>query len=251
MAETKKTSVPKGSFLDAFGGEGLEHISPEDLQIPRLKVLQALSPELDEAKPVYNDAAKNGDFYLTLPGVSLKKSVEVIPLHQATFWIEYLPGRGGYVGRHLPGTIAVDKTDYANWFNPANGNQIVESRDWVVLVVGHEEVGPVIMSFTSSQIKASKSWLSLVSMERTPGGKVAPIFANVWNLTSVGQSNDKGSYYVISSAPKKVRMITEKEYKELVEPARSAANTLQTQGISAPQTPVAIEHTGPVEEAEY
>ncbi len=225
MAETKKTgtATKKGSFLEEAAGIGLENIAQDDVQIPKLKLLQSMSPELDESKPAYNEKAKNGVFYLTIPGVPLGKKIEVIPLHQVTFWVEYLPGRGGFVGRHTPNSIPVDKTDFSNWYRKDTGNEIVESREWVVLVIGHEEVGPVLMSFTSSAIKASKAWMSLVSIERTPGGNPAPIFANVWELSSVSQSNDKGSWSVVSSAPRKVRMITEKEYKSIVSPARDAA----------------------------
>lgn len=257
MAEVKKTTAkktePKGSFMDQIAGVGLEHISPDDLQVPRLKLLQGLSPELDESASNYDPKAKNGHFYLTIPGENLGKEVEVIPVHQATFWTEWTPGRGGFVARHLPGTIVVDKSDFANWFRPDTGNEIQESRDWVVLVVGHEDIGPVIMSFTSSMIKASKAWMSNIAMQRTPGGNVAPIFAHVWKLISVSQKNEKGSWSSVSTSPEKVRMITEKEYKEIIEPARTAATAMQNQAIAAPPAQKAIANNGggTVEEAEY
>ncbi len=234
MATAKKAPVQKTSFLEEHSGAGLENIGADDLQVPRLKLLNALSPELDEAKPNYIAKSRAGQFALTLPGISLGKTVDVIPLHNQTFWVEYLPSRSGYVGRHLPGSFPVDQTDFSNWFRPDNGNEIVETRDWVVLVKGHEEVGPVLMSFTSSAIKSSKSWMSLIAIERTPAGKAAPIFANIWKLSSVAMSNEKGSWHVVSTMPEKVRMITEKEFNDHVDNARQVATTIQTQMLPAP-----------------
>ena len=236
MATAKKAQAQK-SFLEDYSGQGLENVSPEDIIIPRIKLLQALSPELDANKDNFIKGAKVGEFVLTIPGISLGKEIELIPVQARTFWMEWEPGRGGLVGRHEVGSIEVDKSDYAHWTTPA-GTEVQESRDWIVLLKGHEDAGACIMSFTSTMIKASKAWLTTISMERTPGGNVAPIFANIWKLSSVNKSNDKGSWYTVSTGVQKVRTITEKEFNTYVAPVRAAATAIQDNSAAQPR----IEH---------
>jgi len=229
------------NFMESMAGAGLENISPDDVIIPRIKVLQALSPELDDSAANFIKGSKVGDFILSVPGVSLGKSITIIPLAARTYWMEWQPNRGGFVARHEPGSIEVDKTDFSNWVKVDNGNDVQESRDWFVLVKDMESYGPVIMSFTSTQIKASKTLMSMISMERTPGGNIAPIFAFNWILESIKNTNDKGSWYNISSTPKKGRMITQKEYTNFIENARGVVEVIQSQGLPAPHTEQ-IEH---------
>ena len=48
IAEKKSTAIAASSMFEEDAGSGLENVTAEDLTIPRLKILQALSPEVNK-----------------------------------------------------------------------------------------------------------------------------------------------------------------------------------------------------------
>ena len=57
VTEKKATGVAVPSFFEDDAGAGFEHVTAEDLTVPRLKILQALSPEVNRADGKYVDGA--------------------------------------------------------------------------------------------------------------------------------------------------------------------------------------------------
>ena len=93
VAKTKnsgKGNVPAVVTTDVFSqdaGIGVQDLTTEDLAIPFLKVLQKMSPELDDLD------VRAGDIFntVTKDGVSGKEGVRVIPCAYRLEYIEWEP----------------------------------------------------------------------------------------------------------------------------------------------------------------
>ena len=67
ITEAKTTDVALTSSMFAEdAGSGLENVTSEDMAIPRLKILQALSPEVNKNDGKYVEGASAGDVINTV-----------------------------------------------------------------------------------------------------------------------------------------------------------------------------------------
>ena len=107
-AVSKKTSTEVSTdVLDDIyetAGDGA-HYDSSEMQIPFIRVLQALSPQLNKKKPEYIEGATSGDIYNTVTNQvwPSEKGITVIPVYQETKYLEFVPRSqgGGFKGeRH-------------------------------------------------------------------------------------------------------------------------------------------------------
>ncbi len=69
IAQKKTTDVVVSELdkmLEADAGVGLENITTEDMQIPFIRIIQALSPQLQKDDPLYIKGAEQGDIFNTV-----------------------------------------------------------------------------------------------------------------------------------------------------------------------------------------
>jgi hypothetical protein len=82
------------------GNRGSENVGQEDLVIPRLEVLQALSPECTEGNEAYVKGARPGDLMNSVTKQIYGREAHVVPVHytkQYLVWIHRDNG-GGFRG---------------------------------------------------------------------------------------------------------------------------------------------------------
>jgi hypothetical protein len=218
--KNKKENV---DFLNEYAGQGFENISQEDLKMPFLRILQKGSPQVDPNDTNYIQGAKPGMFYNTVTQKLYSDKIQVVPVRYEKVWLEWKPDRGGLVGRHVPHSIEVDKTDFSKW--KYKGNIIQESLLFYLLVVSHFEDGPMVFALQSTGIKHGKNWNTQIIHTRLPNGKQAPYFSSVWELSSIACSNAKGTWFQIgdtTTSIKRVRFINIEDLKHFVNPAKEA-----------------------------
>lgn len=220
-------------FMEDVSGQGYENIGSRDIATPFLKILQALSPELEEGNEAFISGAKIGMFFNSLTGQLYGREIKVIPLHYEKSWLEWRPRAtgGGLVNKHAPFSIKVDQSDFSKW--KYGDNEISETLMFYCLIDGHQEEGPIVYALSSSGIKHGKNWNTNIMMTKLPSGARAPFFSSVWILTSVKQTNAKGTYYQIGgkkSNIKRERFITAKEFSDFVLPIRDNLKELE-QGL--------------------
>ena len=79
-----------------------------------------------------------------------------------------------------------------------NGNHLVDTRVHYALLVANGEAEPVVFTMTSTQIKKSRKWMTVMRqlrMERPDGSFFnPPMFSHQYNLTTVPESNDQGAW---------------------------------------------------------
>jgi hypothetical protein len=125
-------------MMAADAGKGVS-TAIEDNIVPLVYILQSNSPQVQKKGENYVEGAEAGMIWFrgTKDVVSGDDGIPVVPCHFEKVWIEWLPDRGGFVGRHADKPAnAVQKTDPANpkkkyWGLP-NGNHVVETREHVV-----------------------------------------------------------------------------------------------------------------------
>lgn len=192
------------------GVTGLENITSADLLIPRLTVIQALSPQLQRNKPEYIEGAQIGDFCDTGTNEVFKGPIELLPVFYATVQLEWAPRNSGkgLVKNHGTDRSILEHTvrDEKNRNILSNGNYIAETATFYVLNLtagGRRSFVPL----SSTQLKAGRRWCTMITAERVNRGGVAVpvpvLFYRSWIATSIEQSNAEGNWMGWKFSPDK------------------------------------------------
>jgi len=205
VAVKEETNLALAGQYTEDSGSGFEETSAESFAIPFLSVLQSGSPQCKKSDGAYIKGAEEGMLFNSVTGeiFSGEDGVEVIPCHYSHRYIEWKlrEAGGGFVAEYLPNDPIVGSTerDDKNRNMLSNGNQLSDTRNHYVLIRTSNGLTPAIMSLSSSQLKVSKKWMSMMQGQKVkdPSGmyQVAPMFSNVYKVTTVPQSNDKGSWF--------------------------------------------------------
>lgn len=205
-------------FMDASDfGSGFEGTDKDSYAIPFLVILQKMSPMVDEDDPKYVPGAKAGMIYNTVTQKLYdgKEGLTIIPCAFKRSYVQWA-GRGaegGFKGEHTPeevatllanGTISeqegrIMKPLSDGSFDKDKCDYYADTRAHYVLEVDEKtgEIGQAILAMSSSQIKPSRMLMTKLQQKKvdTPSGKrTPPTFANLVKFTTIGMSNDKGSW---------------------------------------------------------
>lgn len=206
VATKKETAVSTEVLDDIFAnaGDGAAFDSSE-MQIPFVRLLQALSPQLNKKKAEYIDGASSGDAFnnVTNQYWDGEKGLNVIPCFQTTKYLEFTPREmgGGFRGEIPAGSPLLQQTQRSGSKELLpNGNELVKSDQHFCLIV--EEDGsfqPAVIDMKSTQLKVSRRWKTQIAMQKVKHPKTGdmvtpPVYATMWRLYSVEESNDQGSW---------------------------------------------------------
>ncbi len=204
MSKTNNKAV--NLYEGALAGGGLEEVTSEDVQIPFLRVLQALSPQIKKSDPAYIKGAEQGGIFNTVTKKfwSGDDGVLVIPTYFQKKLLEFVPRSegGGFVGeinpKNLPKIVKENGMEMLE-----NGNELVRTAQHYVKIV-HDDgtLENAIVDMKKTQLKKSREWVSIMGMFKYPKeagqnlvGKTMDSWYNMFRLTTVEESNDKGSWY--------------------------------------------------------
>lgn len=184
-------------------GRGNENVSTDDLQIPRIAIVQALSPERKKSDPGYIDRAEEGNMFNSVTRALFKSALLVIPVYyRKEYFLWKLRSQGGgFRGVYPSYELAVQAQ-----LECPDKTEILDTAQQFCLVSGdgaHWE--EAVISMSGSNAGVSKKWNSDIKLHQ------ADRFANVYELSVVEKSNDKGSFYVFKAQWK--RWATEPEYR--------------------------------------
>jgi|TARA_R110000787_G_scaffold86416_1_gene184327 hypothetical protein len=188
--------------FEADAGLGLEDVTSSDMQIPFLRIIQALSPQVKKSDPAFIEGASQGDIFNTVTNKvwDADKGVSVLPVHFAQKMLEFVPrsAGGGFVGELSSDSDdvrrAVRDKDSGMEVLP-NGNELVRTAQHYIKIV-HEDgsLESAIVDMKKTQLKVSRKWITLIAMQKH-NGSTLPSFANMYTLKSIEDGNDKGSWY--------------------------------------------------------
>lgn len=173
-------------------GRGNENVG-QNVQIPRVKLLQKMSNEVDKHHAAYVEGCEPGHLVNTLNNHNYGNDLYCLSL---TFKLEYVVWRdieagGGYGGAF---SSMADAEAYVNQQDKPAEWDINETHAHVLLIkdpeTGELERSPAIMDFASSKLRVSKAWNSQIGMK---GGDR---FSGLWKVSGVPTENKMGKAFM-------------------------------------------------------
>lgn len=195
--------------FSSYAGVGMENVGASDILIPRLTILQSLSPQLKQSKSEYIEGAKVGDICDVGTGDIFPDGIMFVPVYYSKVVIEWAPrsSGAGLVAIHTDLSI-MDKATRNEKNQPYLGpNLLSETGQFFGLNLTAEGRKSYI-PMASTQLKKGRRWLSLATGEkitRKDGSSfVAPLFYRAYKLTTADESNSQGDWmgWKIERGPK-------------------------------------------------
>lgn len=203
VAQKKTTEVVVSELdklLEEDSGAGLENFTTEDMQIPFIRILQALSPQLNKQDPLYIKGAEQGDIFNTVSGEIYKADtgLTVVPAYFEKKFLEFAlrSTGGGFIRELAPDDKDINLTTREGTIEMLpSGNELVRTHQHLVIAKGENEMAPAVLDMKKTQLKVSRRWNTLKNGIRLPSGKPMPLYGTAWKITTVSESNDQGTWY--------------------------------------------------------
>lgn len=181
------------AFMQEAPAMGNENVTADDLRIPMLKVLQALSPEIQEDSAKFIEGSKPGMIANTVTNEAFA-SVLCMNLYYKKDYIIWLKRTlgGGKIGEFKSAEEANQYLIDAGL--DVNSHDIVESGTHYVLLLndkGDKIVGQAVIPMSGTNMQVSDGWNSNIAMLNVPQR-----FAPIWELSTAKRKNAKGSWSV-------------------------------------------------------
>lgn len=182
-------------FLKAGAGRGSEEMETSDITIPRLSIIQDLSPQSKKNKPEYIEGAEVGHLFNTITKELFTGEVMFIPVY---FRKEYVIWKVRKLGGGFFGAFDTEQgaiTALSKLEGNANDYEVVDTHVHFVLLVkqGSTKDQPileeVVLSMSKSQNKVSRQ---LNTMVKLAGGDR---FSRVYKLSATEEQNKNGDDY--------------------------------------------------------
>lgn len=208
---------PMPDFMKGQSGAGTEALSSTDVAIPRIKLMQAISPELQDY-----EGLSAGDFLHNLLEENLTSEVELVPLWTDMRAILWRP-------RHEGGGILARSEDMKVWqpsnaifkVHPIKGSNeevewrtmrsIAESRllEWgsmnpkdngsqpagtlmynvAFMMPSRLDIGPMVVTMQRAGIRVARTFLGKIKLSR------APSYGQKFLMSSVQEQGPEGPFW--------------------------------------------------------
>ena len=242
VAEKQEAGLPSTEVLDelfSYEGEGLDYDTSE-LQIPFIRVIQALSPQIKKSDSAYINGASMGDLFNTVTNQywAGEEGIVVIPCYQETKYLKFGPRNagGGFMGELSKDDpqIAQARRDGGKEILP-DGNELVKSDQHYCLILDEDGVpGFGIVDMKSTQLKISRRWKTMATMQsvKTKTGELKrpPIFGTMWRLKTVEESNDMGSWF--NYTVEKVGFVNDKDLLDAAVQFRKSIQSGESKAVA-------------------
>lgn len=167
---------------------GSEDVGKDDIVIPRLAIIQAISPELDESDPLYIPGAKAGMMFNTLTRALITELLVISVKFEKPFlaWRDRKKG-GGFGGQFA--TIEEAEEAVMSFENPGDWDITDTPTNLCIAIPPVGRPYEISIPMPKSKAKVSRNWNSII---RLAGG---PRFSRVYKVTVVDDKNQAGEKY--------------------------------------------------------
>jgi hypothetical protein len=223
LAEKKeegKVAVVGAAMYEKDAGGGMENTTADSFAIPFLMVMQALSPQVNEASGQAIEGAKAGMFFDNVSNRfydGVKTGLQIVPCGYRRVFLRWGARKagGGFKGELSPEMVAdmrakkqiveLEGKLYVPLENggvdPDKCDLIGDHRNHYVLLIDPElsTWTQAVLSLTSTQVKKSKMLMSLLANHKIKGegGRhfTPASWASIIKATTIGENNEKGAWF--------------------------------------------------------
>jgi hypothetical protein len=197
--------------VQADGRRGSEGVTTDDMSLPRMSIIQDLSPQRKKSEDAYIDGAEEGMIFNTASNKLFPDgNITVIPCF---FRAEYVAWKdrqkgGGFGGAFSTEELAeqwiAEQEDKDDW-----GVSYTHQHFCIMVYPDHTEekahLEDVVISMSRSQLKPSRKWNTQV--QQSSGDR----FSRAYKLSVVSDRSPKGDFY--NWSVKQLGYIPESLYK--------------------------------------
>ena len=173
------------------GNRGAENVGTDDMIIPRIELIQALSPVRKKSDPAYIEGAEEGMLYNNVTRTLYGTEVTVVPVYytkQFLVWKDRKAGGGGSNG--FRGAFATKElADRAIAELAEEALEVSDTAQHFVLVRNGDDWQEAVISMAKSKIKVSKRWNSLMRLTNTDS------YSRAYKLSAVTETNARNESY--------------------------------------------------------
>ena len=180
--------------------EGLDHLTKDDVTMPRVALLQRMSPQCDEDDAAFVDGWKPGEFVNTLTETNYGSGPIrfVIVAAYAPKWIEFIPRSqgGGVKDMNVPkGDPRTQWIERVGEDGEKTSKPLAEKfYEYVILLPDHgREI--VALSCKSTAIAAATKLNTKIATRKGNNGRRASVYLGVYTMESVADENSKGQKF--------------------------------------------------------
>ena len=202
VAKKEKSDIALAGMFEQDQAGGMDQMGQGDFAMPFLRVLGQLSPEVNERDAKYVEGAKAGMIFNTVTKQAYDgvEGVNVIPCGYKREYVEWSDrgeGTSAPVAIHsVESGIIKEATRGADYKDRLpNGNYLENTASYFVML---DDMSQALITMKSTQLKVSRSWNSMMNSIKLKGknGMFTPAaYSHVYNLSTVQQSNDKGTWF--------------------------------------------------------
>lgn len=208
--EVAKQEAPAEALPSFLAGQvgstlGRENVESSDLVVPRLEIVQAISPCRKKSDPAYIEGAEEGMMFNNVTRELYGHEVTLIPVYFRKEWVIWKDRKkgGGFRGAFET------QMDAQSALNSLDDGQDCEVQDtaqqFCLLVHADGSMEEIVVSMSKSKLKTSRKWNSLIRMQDLAS------FARSYKMTTVEETNKNNEAYhnfAVASGP----YVTEKQY---------------------------------------
>lgn len=178
------------------GARGRENVGADDLVIPRLELVQDLSPARKKADPNYIPGAEEGMLYNNVTRELYGTDVLVIPVGYVKEWLLWKDrNKGGGFGGAFP--TEQDAIAAQRGMEDGEDYEVVDTgQQFCILIKPDGTMEEIVVSMAKSKAKVSRKWNSLIRIANGDS------FSRVYKLSAVADKNKQNQdFYNFSVAP--------------------------------------------------
>jgi len=175
-------------WMERKSDRGNEDVGMNDVTIPRLDILQDLSPQIKKNKPEYIESAEAGMLFNTVTKDLYGNSVMFVPVYFRKEWVIWkdIKAGGGFRGSHETKALALEALAE---LEDAEQCELVDTGQHFGLIVHGDRIEEAVISMSKSKMKPSRQ---LNSMVKIRGGDR---FSSVYEIKAVEDQNAAGQDY--------------------------------------------------------
>lgn len=181
-------SDDRPDYVNEHSNRGSEDVTLDDITLPRIDVIQALSPQIKKSDAKYIPGAEQGNIFNTVTEHIYGNELVFVPVFFRKEWLVWKKRTegGGFRGAF---ETEEEANAYISTQDDRSALEAIDTAQHYVMVVGEDKLEQAVISMSRSKMKVSRQ---LNSMVRMSGGDR---FSRAYKLAAIEDSSDRGDYW--------------------------------------------------------